>query len=330
VGTRKRAGGHAGAVQVGSAGRAGGPPHRWFGAKPNEAPGLRLAGRYRHMPRRRATSDRGATRPLPRSRHVGRIDQPVSSPADEEQPRARTCHRSYDGARDHRLRRRAAAPPTIEPAGQRVVHQPEVAAIAGVRETPLELAHQLHRAERGHIGPNAERNMDGTSHREAGANQMWHPRPLALGLPPGAGPPSAPPPARSQCERELARMVTHDNVFLIEMAVFVKAGAGSCPSRQDEVRSRADTRRSCEAGAELQSRPLSASINSLPAAPRMLSTRRIQPNGEFQSASAIERNPFGSGRPKVSSPPNKWRSCTVLERLAIGRSSSDALGLVVE
>ena len=73
-----------------------------------------------------------------------------------------------------------------------VVHQAEVPSLASLSEGALQLAHEPHAAQRGHLGPQLQGDVAGMARAEALARAMQDAR-VGGGLAPGSGPPSTAP-----------------------------------------------------------------------------------------------------------------------------------------
>lgn len=83
---------------------------------------------------------------------------------------------------------------------ERVVHQAKVPAVAGEREAPLELLHELHGTKRWHVGQNTQRHVRGVPRCEGCPHAMRHARPLTSRLSSRASTPPAPAPLRQEVE----------------------------------------------------------------------------------------------------------------------------------
>ena len=137
---------------------------------------------------------------------------------------------SIDGARKTRTDRHHPAPERVLIPGfddevrvialQRVVHDPEVATLAAVREGALDLPHDARVAERWETGPQAQGDVRGHQSRERLAGDVRHGGTLA-GLAAGAQPPPTPPPGFGQDERELRGALRHlEFSYLIPVGSF--------------------------------------------------------------------------------------------------------------
>ena len=91
---------------------------------------------------------------------------------------------------------------------QTVVHEPEVAPIAGRPEAAFDLMHQRDRAQRWQAGTNLQGHVHGAAFCHAASRPVWYRR-MRPWLAPGTGTATTPAGTRSQRKLELGSVPSH-------------------------------------------------------------------------------------------------------------------------